>query len=302
LLAHHMQLGSGAPGGPPAERLSAAYGDKGLAEMTVIIEDPPAAAGARPRLARTTLPVLAVTGFAYEARLIAGPGITTILAGGDTMRLRTILTTRMQPNFRAVISFGVAGGLDPSLSPGDVVVAAGVAAPDQRYEAPRGLACELASRLSGHPNPIVFADLAGVDAPVISPDAKATLCVTTGALAVDTESHVAAAFAAAHNLPFAAVRVICDPVNRALPCLVANAVRPDGGVSLRGVLGGLLRRPMDTAALARLAGDFAVGYRALRRCRDLLGPGFGVPPLGKVADGGSGDVRDLILTWHGGQP
>lgn len=270
--------------------------------MTLIVENPPATDGARPRFARTTLPVLAVTGFAYEARLTAGPGITTILAGGDTNRLRTILSERVQPNFCAVVSFGVAGGLDPRLAPGDVVVAAGVVDADRRYEAAQGVACELVSLLSGHPNSVVLADLAGVDAPVISPQAKADLCAATGALAVDTESHVAASFAATHNLPFAAVRVICDPVNRALPELVANAVRPDGGVSLGAVLGGLVRRPMDTAALARLAADFAVGYRALRRCRDLLGHGFGVPPLGKLADEGSRDVRDLIFTWPGGQP
>lgn len=270
----------------------------------MIVEDPPAPARApaRPRSARTTLPVLAVSGFAYEARLTTGAGITTILAGGDTARLRAILGARMQPNFRAVISFGVAGGLDPRLSPGDVVVAAGVVAPDRRYEASQGLACELASRLSGHPNPVVLADLAGVDAPVLSPNAKAALRVATGALAVDTESHVAASFAATHGLPFAAVRVVCDPVNRALPHLVADAVRPDGGISLGGVFGGLWRRPVDIAALARLAGDFAFGYRALRRCRDLLGHGFGVPPHGKPADEGSGEVGNLILTWPGGQP
>ena len=111
-----------------------------------------------------TLPVLAVSGFAYEARLTTGAGITTILAGGDAARLRAILGARMQPNFRAVISFGVAGGLDPRLSPGDVVVAAGVVAPDRRYEVSQGLACELASRLSGHPNLVVLAIL-----PVLTP-------------------------------------------------------------------------------------------------------------------------------------
>jgi adenosylhomocysteine nucleosidase len=273
--------------------------------MTMVLKHPPglarATVGRGP--ARTIPPVLVVCGFSYEGRLTAGPGITTILAGGDIARLRAILGTRMQqPNFRAVISFGVAGGLDPRLCPGDVVVATGVVASGRRFETSQGLACELASRLSSHANPVVLADLAGVDAPVISPQDKADLCLATGALAVDTESHVAVSFAAAHSLPFAAIRVICDPVSRALPHLVANAVQPDGGVSLLGVLGGLLRRPRDTAALARLAGDFAIGYRALRRCRDLLGHGFGIPPLGQFADEGSGDVGDLVLTWHGGQP
>jgi len=269
--------------------------------MSAIIEDPPAPARAGP-WTRATLPVLAISGFAYEARLTAGPGITTMLAGGDIARLRTMLATRVRPDFRAVISFGVAGGLDPRLAPGDVVVATGVVAPEARYDAAQGLACKLASQLTSHPNLVVLADLAGVDAPVISPQDKADLCAATGALAVDTESHVAASFAATHNLPFVAIRVVCDPVTRALPHLVADAVRPDGEVSLGAVFGGLWRRPVDIAALARLAGDFAVGYRALRQCRSLLGHGFGIPPLGAFTEEASEDVRDLILTWPGGQP
>jgi hopanoid-associated phosphorylase len=228
-------------------------------------------------IAHSSLPVLAVTGLAREARLAAGPDITTVWAGGDPIRLRAILDARMQPRCRAVVSIGIAGGLDPMLAPGDVIVATGVTGPDRRYRVSMALARRLAQRLSDHPKLVVLANLAGVDAAVISPAAKIALRKATGALAVDMESHVAAAFAAAHRLPFAAVRVVCDPAERALPPLVANALRPDGEISLLGVFGGLVMRPMQVAALTRLASDFAEGLRALRRCRELLGLGFGVP-------------------------
>jgi hypothetical protein len=76
--------------------------------------------------------------------------------------------------------------------------------------------------------------------------------------------------------------VVCDPAERALPQLVANALRPDGEISLLGVFGGLVMRPMQVAALTRLASDFAEGLRALRRCRELLGLGFGVPARGEL--------------------
>jgi adenosylhomocysteine nucleosidase len=82
---------------------------------------------------------------------------------------------------------------------------------------------DIASRLSCHTQPVVLADLAGVDAMVVSSHVKAGLRKATGALAVDMESHVAASFAAAHHLPFAAVRAVCDPVNRTLAHLVADA-------------------------------------------------------------------------------
>jgi len=43
------------------------------------------------------------------------------------------------------------------------------------------------------------------------------LHIGTGALAVDTESHVVASVAAARGLPMAAVRVITDSAHYSLP-------------------------------------------------------------------------------------
>jgi adenosylhomocysteine nucleosidase len=95
-------------------------------------------------------------------------------------------------------------------------------------------------------------------------------------MTVDMESHVAAAFATHHGLPFAAVRVVCDPAHRALPELITTALRADGEVSLRNVFRSLRQRPKQLLALPRLAHDAAEGFRALRRCRELLGHGFGM--------------------------
>jgi hopanoid-associated phosphorylase len=221
-------------------------------------------------------PVLAITGLAAEARLAAGPGVITLMAGGDPARLRSLLLARVQAGCRAVISLGIAGGLDPSLVPGDVIVATGIATPDGRHATCLPTARQLAARLSDHPKRVIMADLAGVDRAVISPMEKQALLSATGALAVDMESHVAAAFAFRHRLPFAAVRVVCDPAHRALPSLIATALRPDGKVSFSSVLASLYQRPMQLLAMPRLAGDAAQGFRALRRCRELLGHGFGI--------------------------
>jgi hopanoid-associated phosphorylase len=230
-------------------------------------------------------PVLAVTGLAVEAWLAEGPGVVTIRGGCNPIRLRSMLNARAAPHYRAVISVGIAGGLDPGLVPGDVIVATGIAAADRRHAASLEVARRLADRLASHPKQVVLADLAGVDAAVVSPLAKRALRHATGAFAVDMESHVAAAFAAQHGLPFAAVRVVCDPADRALPSFVTTALGPNGGLSLPVVLGSLLRRPRQVAAMTRLARDAAEGFRALRRCRDLLGYGFGIPPSADVIGG-----------------
>jgi hopanoid-associated phosphorylase len=191
---------------------------------------------------------------------------------------------RVRPDCRAVISVGIAGGLDPSLVPGDVIVATGVAAPDRRHAACPSVARRLAGLLSDHPKRVVMADLAGVDSAVMSPKEKIALRRTTGAIAVDMESHVAAAFAARHDLPFAAVRVVCDPAHRSLPELISSALRPDGELSLTGVARSLWQQPMQLLAMPRLARDAAEGFRALRHCRDLLGYGFGMHDQEELAD------------------
>ena len=91
------------------------------------------------------------------------------------------------------------------------------------------------------------------------------------------ESHVAAAFAARHHLPFAAFRVIADPLTRALAPATFGAMRPDGTVNPRAVLGSLLRMPGQLPLLARNALDTRTAVRALSRGRRLLGPGLGYP-------------------------
>jgi adenosylhomocysteine nucleosidase len=228
-------------------------------------------------------PILAVTGMAAEARVAAGPGVTTVLAGGSSARLRSLLQARVQPDCRAVISIGIAGGLDPSLVPGDVIVATGVTAADQRHAASPIIARRIASRLIDHPKRVIMADLAGVELPVLSPAEKRALRSATGAYAVDMESHVAAAFADQHGLPFAAVRVVCDPAHRALPDLTMTAVRADGEVNLFGVFRSLWQRPAQLLTMPLLARDAAEGFRALRQCRELLGHGFGMHELGERA-------------------
>ena len=75
---------------------------------------------------------LVITGLAQESKIAAGPGVSHVVcSGSDPERLRGRLTRLDPTGLRAVISFGIAGGLDPSLHPGDVVVATAVIAETQ---------------------------------------------------------------------------------------------------------------------------------------------------------------------------
>lgn len=215
-------------------------------------------------------PVLIVTGLMQEARIAAGPGMIVICSSSDPQQLRALLATLDSSTFRGVISFGVAGGLDPSLKSGDVVVATEVMAGDTRFLAGAALNEEMVASAALKRRRIVRGGLAGVEEVVIARAGKAALRSETGAAAVDMESHIAAAYAAEADLPFAALRVIADPATRTLPELAKNAVKPNGDIDLRKVLRGLARNPKTLRALVSTGIDFNRALRSLRGCRGFL--------------------------------
>jgi adenosylhomocysteine nucleosidase len=224
-----------------------------------------------------TLPVLAVSGLAKEMRLAAGPGVEAVGAGGNPERLTRLLDARTAPGCRAVVSFGIAGGLDPALRPGDVVIATGIISLAGRFESDPVMVASLAQSLSGAGLRLVQATLAGADAAVLGVAEKSDLRRASGAAAVDMESHVAAAFAGRHRLPFVALRIVCDPAERALPAFAAAALTPEGEPDIRAVLGALVRGRARIGELIRLGRDSSAAFAALARCRRALGPGLGLP-------------------------
>jgi len=215
-------------------------------------------------------PVLIVTGLVQEARIAAGPGLTVICSSSDPNQLRALLAEFDSTSIRGVISFGVAGGLDPSLKSGDIVVATEVTAGASRWPSAPTLTDELIGSTGLGGQRVVRGALAGVEQVVAARAAKAALHCETGAAAVDMESHIAAAYAFDAGLPFAALRVISDPATRALPTLVATAIKPNGGIDLGKVLRGVARNPASIRSLVSTGIDFNRALRSLRGCRGFM--------------------------------
>jgi adenosylhomocysteine nucleosidase len=216
------------------------------------------------------LPVLIVTGLRQEARIAEGRGLTVVCSGSSPQQLREHLAGFDPATVRGIVSFGVAGGLDPDLRSGDVVVAAEIVAGAARWQVVSRPESALASLQDAHGPRIVSAALAGTEDFVLGQAGKAALWARTGAAAVDMESHIAAAYAEENNLPFAAVRVISDPASRGLPRLAIDALKPDGQVDIWKVLRGIARNPMAIPALVSAGRDFNRALRSLSGCRSLL--------------------------------
>jgi adenosylhomocysteine nucleosidase len=222
-------------------------------------------------------PVVAVTGLEIEARIAAGPGVRTIAAGGDGHRLVTALVREMTLGATAIISFGIAGGLTAVAAPGSWLVADAVIARGTRWPVDAPWAAALAERLPG----AFRGDLAGADTIIAASTDKFALGNVTGAIAVDMESHIVAAFASRRGVPFVVFRVVADPLAQPLAPAATLGMRSGGTIDARAVLGSLLRAPRQLPTLLRNALDARIALRALSRGRRLLGPGLGYPDLGQ---------------------
>lgn len=213
--------------------------------------------------------ILAVTGLAKEAEIAGVADVVAVSGGGDAASLADKLNA-LHGDIRGVISIGLAGALSPNLKVGDLVIADQVMTGAETWGCHEGWRVRLLSRLPQAHQGQFF----GSDVIIEKPETKSGLYNATGALAVDTESQVAARFAKARNLPLAGLRVISDDASHVLPPAALVAMKPDGGIALGRVLGSLLKKPTQVPALIRTARTSNRAFAVLLRCRDLLGVGL----------------------------
>src|SRR5271156_1506762 len=170
--------------------------------------------------------VLIVSGLKREAAILAGRGRLAIC--GDASTLRAKLAELTYQPIILVISWGVCGGLDPRLRPGDLILGAEVVSAGGRINTDEAVTSSLAQRLLNAGARIAVERVAGVNSPVSTARAKAELRLATGAAAVDMESLIAGRFALERRTPFAILRAVADPAGRDLPPLGPCAPGPHG--------------------------------------------------------------------------
>ena len=146
-----------------------------------------------------------------------------------------------------LVSWGVAGGLDPALDPGTLVVPDEVVDETGRsWPLDRRLVPPAAGRISARTAIATGAErirLLGVERMVLRGEEKAAYLARRGAVAMDMESHHVARAADAGGCRAIAIRAIADPARRDLPPLAAMALDEAGRPQIPIVLLGLLRRP-----------------------------------------------------------
>ncbi len=213
-----------------------------------------------------------VTGLASEAACIGNVQFCRV-AGADAVRAGLAARALIAEGCLGLVSFGLAGGLDPNLEPGAVIVADAVVGPeDRRLPTNVSWRAALADTLHAHVGPMLSMPTA-----IVEPEAKEALRCRSGALAVDMESLAIAIVASEANLPFVAIRAVADPATARVPAWVMAGVRSDGTVHTLKIVGELMKRPGELPTLLRLAGYSRAAHRSLGGVASRLGPSFGFP-------------------------
>jgi adenosylhomocysteine nucleosidase len=204
-----------------------------------------------------------LVGFAAEARIARSLGWPVAIGGGTQGGAAFAARDLIRSGAEALISFGLAAGLDRAVRPGAIVVAESVISHDHRWLTDPSLN----ARLGGGTGHVCL----GLDGIVASPDDKYRLGHETGAAIGDIESAAVAAAATAAKRPFAVLRAVCDPVERALPAAALIALDSSGRIAALRLARSVISRPGQIGALISLARDATLARRALRdRIRWIL--------------------------------
>jgi adenosylhomocysteine nucleosidase len=226
-----------------------------------------------------------VTGLAAEAKLIekafarSGQEIPGLACDGPGPERAQAAAARLaRDGAGLLVSFGICGGLDPGLRPGDLVLADAVLTGDgARHPASTEQRAALEARLAGLSLRIVAGSLLGQDRPLSGAADKAARFAASGALAVDMESHGVARAARDAGVAFLVVRAVADPAGRSLPRAALKAIGPDGRLKLFSALAAMYLRPWESPALVRLAYETRLAFDTLEKVAARLAePGGGL--------------------------
>lgn len=181
----------------------------------------------------------------------------------------------VQAGAGALMSWGLAGGLDPALAAGTIVLPSEVLSPEGtmfptshawREQLHGAIA---ASQIVCGGRLLTCRELIG------APADKQSVGRRMSAAAVDMESLAIAEIAAANSLPFLAVRAIVDTAADGLPPVLSAAAGEAGARGVARLLGALARAPAELPDFIRLVGRYQAARRALAlvaRCGALAPP------------------------------
>jgi hopanoid-associated phosphorylase len=204
-----------------------------------------------------------LVGLKAEAQLIRGvfPHAAIAASGATSAGAQREANRLAACGADCLLSFGLAAGLDPALPPGTIVIPSAVQAWGNVWPSEPTLRHILGGEQAG----VISGPLLHSDQVVLQARHKADLFAATHCAALDMESGFLARAAHEAGLPFAVLRVVCDPATRSLPPITACVLSPDGGLQIGLLLRSLLRHPSQIGGLISLGRDAGLARKAMLR-------------------------------------
>ncbi len=193
----------------------------------------------------------------------------TLVSGPGPRRADAAARQLLIAGCDALLSFGLAGGLAPTLHAGALLVASNVHTADgDSLNCDRVLHDQLISGLAA--SGACSAPLYGADLPIVTQADKRALYETLGVVAVDMESAAIGRAAGDAGRPFAVLRCVVDPAHFSLPHAALAGMGEDGGNRPLATAAAVLMHPFELPDLIRLALWYGGALRALRGAGALL--------------------------------
>jgi adenosylhomocysteine nucleosidase len=194
---------------------------------------------------------------------LLGEGSLLAVSGIGRAAAEVAANALVDAGVSALMTYGMAGGLDPALTAGTILLPSELISADgARFATCRTWRQRIGASISPS-RPVIESRLLTSEHAIETLVDKAAAFRDTGAAAVDMESVAVAAVAASRKLPFVTVRVIVDTAADMLPGAVVAASRA-GRVRIGRLIVGLLMAPGQIAALVRLANRYRTAMRSLR--------------------------------------
>jgi len=189
-----------------------------------------------------------------------------VVAGIGCRRAQNAAARTLQRGARALVSFGVCGGLSPRLRRGDLLL-------PRRIVSDLGEWCThdawRARLLCALPDAQEIDVLYSSAAPVSSVEEKHTL-FARNCEAVDMESAGVAQAAQRAGVPFFVVKAVCDPASRTVPAIATRLLHRDGRLHWHAAVAAVFSGPHTWRELRALRDDFVAARAGLKRAAQAL--------------------------------
>lgn len=198
--------------------------------------------------------------------------LSLIVSGEGQVRASEATNTLLELGVDGLIVVGMAGALDPALSPGDLLIPEVIISEsNQKYYCDKVWSSHIHEQIHNDSHNISIHPLYTSANVICKSEDKLKLHQQIQACAVDMESAAVMALAYQHKIPCMVIRTIIDPVNYAFPDYIFKLTDEFGEIPLTRLIPTVLLHPLELKKLYQLVIYYHQATLTLKKIANLMG-------------------------------